>query len=761
MKVDRPLFLLIDGHSLIFRAWFAIKGGLTRSDGSDVRGVYGFLNMFLKVVREYSPTHAAVAFDTKAPTFRDEMFADYKAHRPPIDPELHAQIPLVKRLLQAFRVPFYEKDGYEADDIVGAISLIASKESLPTLILTGDADQLQLVSPDTRLLMYSGFGESKVYDVEAVKQKYNGLPPESVPDIKALEGDSSDNIPGVPGIGPKAARLLLSRFNTLENLLVNIEDVPNIEGLRGAKRVKALLEEHRDKAEMSKDLATIRRRFDIEFAMDDALFWQYKRAEVLEAAAELEFRSIVRLIPDPDAPLEKPLPNQARLGGFISTSGEPSPTMSSPSSIQYMTVTDTETLGTLLDALSRSEGFGFDTETAGINPSIAPLTGVSFAVEEGKGWYIPVGHDEGEQLSLEAVVAALRPIFADSQKWKAAHNANFDITVLEKVGIRVASPIFDTMIAAALCSYRTQGLKQLALDIYREEMTPIEELIGRGSSQKSMAQAPIEKASAYASADAEMTLRLRHKFKEDIERFGQQRVFYDIEIPLLPVIVKMQQAGLLLDSDILRAMSVDLATEIAEVQQAVAALFGGRAINLNSNRQLAQILIDELKAPHTRKTKTGWSMDANALEGYLARKELDDRILQLASAALKYRELTKLKSTYVDALPGLVDPKDGRIRTTFNQVGSATGRLSSRDPNVQNIPVRTQAGRMVRRAFKADCDNDWRLLSADYSQIELRVLAHLSKEPALSEAFLKEKTYTPPPPGQCTAWKRYRQSRGV
>ena len=731
----KPLLLVMDGHAMVFRAWFSIPERLSTSTGKDTRGAYGFLNTFLKVIRDHTPTHVALTLDTRAPTFRDEMYPQYKAHRPPTDPELHEQIPMVKSIMEAFRVPVLEMDGYEADDIVGTLCARAENEGIETLIVTGDADQLQLVSPHVRLLMYSGFGDTRVYDVEAVKERYEGLGPEYVPDIKALEGDPSDNIPGVPGVGKKAAHAVLSNLGRLEQVYEQLEQVPDIKGLRGAKRVRNLLEEHRQTAFDGKVLTTIVRDVPVDFDFKNAVFWNYDRDEVVRALLDLEFRTITRNVPHPDAPQGQDGSAQLTFGAAIDES-EADSTQKAAVDTDYRTVTTLEQLNAMVAELSTPAGFAFDTETTGTDPMRSELVGLSFSNNTGKAWYVPVGHNEGEQIDVSEALAILRPLFEDESVPKSAHNANYDLMVLEEVGINAKGLDFDTMIAAALTGRRAIGLKQLALDFFQVEMTPITDLIGTGRKQITMAETQIEQAADYAAADADMTWRLREHLTPKVDEEQQQAVMNDIEMPLLPVIVRMQRNGILIDRSALAEMSEELGGELASIENhARNEVMAGREFNLASNRQLADILIGELGAPKTRRTKTGYSMDANALEGMLQKEDLDPRAYELVRDVLRFRELSKLKSTYVDALPLMVNPRTERVHTSFNQVGSATGRLSSTDPNVQNIPVRTELGRRVRSAFVADHENGWTLLAADYSQIELRILAHMSEEPGLLAAF--------------------------
>jgi len=739
---DDQLFLLVDGHAIVFRAWFAVREHLITSTGQNTTGASGFMTMFLRVLREQSPSHIAVTFDTKAPTFRKEKFPEYKAQRQEVDPALHEQIPIVKEILDALGVPVYEYDGFEADDLIGTLSKQAVENGYKTLILTGDADQLQLVDENTSLLMYTGFGDMKTYDPAAVTERYDGLGPEYIAEIKALEGDPSDNIPGVPGVGKKSARTVLNKLGHFDSLFSQLEEVEKIEGLRGAKRTMNLLDEHRDTAALALELTTIIRDVPVEFSAEKSRFGDFDRESVVKALMNYELRRVVGQLPKSEQEVAETAPgwdvpaDQAIGQASLLGASETAALVEAPPPLgEYEIVSNVDQLGSMIEKLKESGEFAFDTETSGLDSMTSDLVGLSFSIRSEHAWYVPVGHSEGEQPAFAETLAALRPLFEDSNIKKIAHNANFDMMVLATAGIGVENLSFDTMIAAALCGERGIGLKQLALKLFQAEMTEIKELIGTGRKQISMAEVPIEKAGPYAAADADFTWRLKEHFEPEIDEHNARYVNEEIELPLLPVIVEMQQNGMLIDKTALAEFSEQLAGDIQEIEQAATAVVGGRDLNLASNRQIADLLIDEFGAPKTRKTKTGWSMDAAALDKIRDTEGLDDRVYQIADAVLKYRELTKLKSTYVDALPQLVNPNTQRVHTSFNQVGSATGRLSSTDPNVQNIPVRTELGRRVRKAFVADASNGWQFLAADYSQIELRILAHLSQEPGLLEAF--------------------------
>jgi len=757
-KTDEKLFLLIDGHAIVFRAWFAMRDHLITASGQNTTGASGFMSMFLRVIREQNPTHIAVTFDTKTPTFRKEMFPAYKAQRQEVDPALHEQIPIVKEILEPMGVPVFEYEGFEADDLIGTLSKQATEQGIKTLILTGDADQLQLVDEETSLLMYTGFGDMRTYDPAGVAEKYDGLGPEYVAEIKALEGDSSDNIPGVPGVGKKAARAVLTNLGHFDSLFSRLDEVQNIEGLRGAKRAMNLLEEHRETAATALVLTTIVRDVPVEFDAEKSKFGEFNREEVIKILMNYELRLIANRLPkigaEPAAVSAAPdvesapgwEPNEApavTTSGQMDMMGEVKPVEAlvatePPKPLgEYEIVTDMAGLTAMIEALRAKGEFAFDTETTGLNSMTSDLVGLSFSIKSEHAWYVAVGHKEGDQVPFAEGLAELRPLFEDESLKKIAHNANFDIMVLASAGIEVKNLSFDTMVAAALCGYRAFGLKPLALELFQAEMTEIKTLIGVGKKQITMAEVPIDQAGPYAAADADFTWRLKEFFEEAIDEHEARWVHDEIEIPLLPVIIEMQRNGMIIDKSALAEMSEQLGADIELIQQTATGVIGGRELNLASNQQVAKLLIEELGAPKTRKTKTGYSMDANALEKIQETKGLDDKVYQVADAVLKYRELTKLKSTYVDALPLLINPSTGRVHTSFNQVGSATGRLSSNDPNVQNIPVRTELGRRVRKAFVADAANGWQFLAADYSQIELRILAHLSQEPGLLEAFHK------------------------
>ena len=705
----QPLLMIMDGHAMVHRSFRAIsqQRNLTSSaTGEDTTGVFGFTNVFLNALANHNPAYCAIAFDTSAPTFRHEQFEDYKAQRPPSPPELRPQFDRVKQLMAAFGVPVFELDGWEADDVIGTLTRQAEEAGVDSVILTGDRDTFQLISPRVRVDLASSIQDRKVYNEEELAERYSGLTAAQQPDFKALVGDSSDNIPGVPKVGEKRAAALLNDYRSLEGIYDNLEAVK-------PPSVKSALGENRERAFENRRLMTIDRDAPVTLDLEQCRFWRYDRRDVVALLTELEFFSVVSRVPNPDG----------------ADAAESDAAHEPETATDYTVVQTQKQLDSMIAVIEETGNFAFDTETTDLDAMRAQLAGLSFAVAPGRAWYIPVGHREGEQLPLEFVLAAVRPLFESPDITKCAHNANYDMTVLANHGVRFANVDFDTMIAAHLLgrSYNQLGLKDLSLNELGHEMTNIKELIGSGRKQITFDQVDIDAAADYAAADADITFRLRDVFEPQLDRDNLRGLMDDTELALLPVLVTMQRHGIKMDSGVLHEMSADLYRQTEQIKSDIYQSVG-HEVNLDSPKQLSDLLFAELGLPKTRRTKTGYSTDANALEGLKGIHPVVDGILE-------YRQVSKLKSTYVDALPDMVNPATGRVHTSYNQTGSATGRISSSDPNLQNIPVRTELGRQVRRAFVADGAPDWQLFSADYSQIELRVLAHLSQDPGLLEAF--------------------------
>jgi len=721
MSIKKQKLLIVDGHAMVFRAWFSIPERLT-TNKIDTRGAFGFINTLIKSIRENNISHVAVCFDTKAATFRDEIFPDYKAQRPPTDPDLHKQIPIAKDLLDSLDIPVFEKDGFEADDLVGTISAIANKNDIECLILTGDADQLQLVNEQTKVLMYSGFGDIRIYDPEKVKERYDGLGPEFVAEIKALEGDPSDNIPGVPGIGKKAARTLLLEFGHFDDLFKNLENIESI-NIRGAKRIKNIMSENIEVAKNCLNLTNIVKTVNINFELNKCEFSNHDLNKIIEVFEAYELRNSLN--------------NLKSIINFENSDSEKdiSVNFDEIPEDSLILVNDKDSFDKMYADLQKSEHFSFDTETTGLNTIDDEIIGISFSCSEEKAWYLVIKHDNENIFFDKEIYERVKELFQNESISKSAHNANFDLMVLKNFGIDVHKLNFDTVIAASLCDRKKVGLKSLSEEILNIKMTNIQELIGTGKNQKSLNQVELEKVYKYAAADSLITFKLRNFFLNEIKKYDQESLFYEVEIPLINEIIEMQFNGVDLDLSLLSEMSNKLEIELHEIEQIIHNVYPEKEFNLNSGKQLAEILIEDLKAPTIKKTKTGISVDAEVLENYSKNKDLDERVIQISSGILRYRELSKIKSTYVDSLPNLVSNKTKKIHTTFNQIGTSTGRLSSQNPNVQNIPVRSKIGREVRSAFIVNSKNNYQMLSVDYSQIELRVLAHLSKEENLVKAF--------------------------
>ena len=722
MMEQEPLLILMDGHAMVHRAWHAIRTPLNVSrTGEDVHGVYGFLNTFLREIGDRKPTHCAIAFDMSGPTFRHREYDEYKAQRPPSPPELRAQFPHVRRIMEAFGVPIFERQGYEADDVIGTLCRLADKQGLDTVVLTGDTDELQLVSPNVRVLLSYGAGGRTLYDEAAVRERYGGLGPEAVADLKALTGDTSDNIPGVPGVGQKTAIRLLTEYGSVEGIYDHVDEI-------AAKRARESLIENREQALRGKFLTTIARDVPVELDLDAAKFWEYDRARVVEIVSELEFFSIVGRVPDPKATAAGPVQGQMELGG-------------AGRETSYVVVDTPEALDSLVAALDSPDGFGFAAVADGDNPTTADLVGLSFSNAPDAGWYVPFGHDEGSQLSEEEVLAALRPVLESETVPKSAHNANYSMTLLARNGVHVRGLAFDAALAAHLAAgQKAIDLKALALTYLQVELPPLTNLLGTGRMRKTITEVSPAEVADYAAADADAARQVRPFLEKELRDNASDEVFRDVELPLAEVLVRMQRDGVALDVPLLEGMSAELGDQVAAIEAGMFDIVG-HEFNINSSRQLGDVLFTELRLPPTRRTQKGFSTDASALDGLKhlldqgTAEDVDPKAREVLDRVLEYRQITKIKSTYVDALPQLVNPDTGRIHTTYNQTGSATGRVSSDHPNVQNIPVRTELGRRVRQAFVVGDPAGWTLLAVDYSQIELRILAHLSRDPGLLEAF--------------------------
>ncbi|MBL7210073.1 MAG: DNA polymerase I, partial [Dehalococcoidia bacterium] len=706
MGQNKPLLLLFDANALVHRAFHAVPPLTVSKTGEMVNAVQGFAATLLRVLNEVRPTHWAVAFDLPTPTFRHQKFEDYKAQRPETPQELVGQMKRVHQLVDAFRVPLFEIDGYEADDILGTLSCQARQEGIDTIIVTGDNDILQMVSPRTRVLApRRTFSDTVIYDEAAVQDKY-GITPQQLVDLKALTGDPSDNIPGIPGIGDKTAAKLLRQFGSLEGIYAHIDDVT-------PDRLRALLDEHKAHVLRNKELVTIVTDVPVTLDLDACRVSAYDRSQVVELFHELGFAKLLSRLPQ-------------ALEGMSTVAG--SQVMSTRN---YHIVSTDQDLDKLVARLAGAREFTVDLETSGKEAVATDLVGISLASTPAEASYIPVGHralSQTVQLPMPQVIAKLKLLLEDAETAKVAQNGKFDMTVLAEYGIRLQNLAFDTMLAAYLLGEKSLGLKALAFNKLNIEMTPITDLIGKGAKQTSMAMVEIEQAADYACADADITLRLKHVLETELHEEGLWRLFSEVEMPLVPVLVAMERNGVALDTGLLRDMSHSLGKEMLRLEAEIYNSIGYR-FNINSSQQLSRVLYEELNLPRSRKTKSGYSTDASALEELRGTHPAIELVLQ-------YRQLAKLKSTYTDALPALINPKTGRVHSSFNQTGTTTGRLSSSEPNLQNIPIRGELGARVRQAIIAQ--PGWYLLSADYSQIDLRALAHISQDPELIATFLRD-----------------------
>ena len=720
MSDREPLLILLDGHAMVYRAFYAIQNPMTvRTTGEEVRGVYGFLNTFLRNLSDLEPTHCAIAFDLSGPTFRHAEYDEYKAQRPPMPPELRQQVERVRQIMGAFRIPVFEQEGYEADDVLGTLCRKAEEQGVETIVLTGDTDELQLVSERVRVLLSYSVQRTTMYDVAKVKERYGGLGPESVADIKALQGDATDNIPGVPGVGAKTAIKLLTQFGSVEGIIERLDEVK-------PPRTQQSIRDHVEELRRGKFLTTIVRDMDLDLDLDGMRLWNYDRAEVLEKLKELEFFSIVSRIPDPQGDAE---PAQ----GQLLPEAEERET-------RYTVVDTPDALREMADALDSPGGFAFEVVSTAMNPMYGDLAGMAFSKEANAGWYVPVGHAEGEQLALEAALDAVRGVLEDESIPKSAHDANHGMTVLARHGVTVRNVALDPMIAAHVGGRKAVGIEALALESLDIEIKPVTDIIGTGRKQITMAQASIGDAAGHACGRADAAWQLREPLTAEAADKGVAGALGEFEMPLIPVLVRMQRNGVAVDADHLTAMSARFERDIDRTEAGMFELVG-HEFNIGSSRQLGDVLFGELGLPPTKKRKTGYATDASSLEWLRLMINLgqaagvDPKAVEVLDRVLEYRQLTKIKSTYLDSLPGQVNPATGRVHTMYHQTGSATGRVSSNDPNVQNIPIRTEMGREVRQAFVAQDAPGWTLLGADYSQIELRILADLSRDEGLVEAF--------------------------
>lgn len=691
----RPSVYLIDGTSYVYRAFFAIRQPLSTSQGMPTHAVFGFKNMLERLVRQEKPHYLAVVFDERGPTFRHEVDPTYKAHRPPMPDDMAVQLPYIHRLVEAHNIPRLSLAGYEADDILGTLAQRFEAQSCEVVLVSGDKDLCQLVTEHITIL--DTMKDQRI-DREAVQERF-GVEPERVIEVLGLMGDSSDNIPGVPGVGEKTAKQLITQFGDIETLLACVDEIKQ-------PKLRARLKEHAASARLSRQQVTIDVETPIDIALEELQVGNPNVEALQTLYEELEFKTDLQALAE--------------------SSGAP-PAVDK----HYWTISTLEELDRFMAALRQAEGFSIDTETTSQDPMRAELVGISLAHIPHEAVYIPLSHiylGAPAQLDKTVVLERLRPLLEDPAIPKYGQNIKYDFIVLHRQGVTLRGMAFDTMVAGYLInpSRRTNNLDALASTYLQYTPISYEQVAGKGSKQVTFDHVDIERATAYSAEDADVALLLTQVLRPRLEASQLTTLFHDVEMPLVEVLAALEMRGIAVDAPYLRDISQHLHVQMDQLLQDIYSL-AGEEFNVNSSQQLQRILFDKLHLPHGKRTKSGgYSTDVSVLEHLAFEHELPRVILD-------YRHLAKMKSTYVDALPQLIHPQTGRIHTSLNQTITETGRLSSSNPNLQNIPVRSGLGRQIRRAFIATPGH--LLVSADYSQIELRLLAHFTEDPVLIEAF--------------------------
>lgn len=722
---ENPL-ILVDGSSYLYRAYHAFPP-LTNSAGEPTGAMYGVLNMLRSLILQYQPTHAAVVFDAKGKTFRDELFEHYKSHRPPMPDDLRSQIEPLHAMVKAMGLPLMAISGVEADDVIGTLALEAEKMGRPVLISTGDKDMAQLVTPNVTLINTM---TNTILGPEEVINKY-GVPPELIIDFLALMGDSSDNIPGVPGVGEKTAQALLQGLGGLETLFSESDKIASL-SFRGAKTMAAKLEQNKEVARLSYQLATIKTDVELDLTCEQLTVQQPNADELLSLFKRYEFK---RWTTDVEAGTwlqgkgAKPAAKPQAAPVVEVEDDEPATPLSAE---HYVTILDEPTLNEWITRLKKAPVFAFDTETDSLDNVSAQLVGLSFATEPGMAAYVPVAHDyldAPEQLSRDRVLELLKPILEDEKALKVGQNLKFDRGILQNYGIELRGIAFDTMLESYILDSVAgrHDMDSLSDRWLKHQTVTFEQIAGKGKNQLTFNQIALEEAGHYAAEDADVTLQLHLKMWPKLEKHaGPLNIFQNIEMPLVPVLSRIERNGVKIDPAVLHKHSGEITLRLAELEKKAHEI-AGEAFNLSSTKQLQVILFEKQGIKPLKKTPGG---APSTSEEVLEELALD---YPLPKVILEHRGLSKLKSTYTDKLPLMINPKTGRVHTSYHQAVTATGRLSSTDPNLQNIPVRNEEGRRIRQAFIAP--EDYIIVSADYSQIELRIMAHLSRDKGLLSAF--------------------------
>ena len=724
MPPDKPRLVLVDGHSLIFRSFMVFQGSgtskpvefIVRRTGEVTTAVYGFTSTLLSVLSLVKPTHIAVALDAPAKTFRHEKAETYKATRAPMPDDLRRQAERIRQVLDAFNMPVFEEPGFEADDVLGTLARQAKTQGVECVLVTLDSDLLQLVEPGVDVFMYRPYikaAPAVTYNVDGVRDRY-GLEPEQIADYKGLKGDTSDNIPGVPGIGEKTATKLLQQFGTVEAIYERINEVT-------PDKLRENLRIHKDQALLSKNLAVISRDAPTKLDVEACRLQRFDRARVEELFHELEFRSLIDRIPEE-----------------LGTVAEETRATNAPQveTTDYRTITTAKDLAALVKDARKARRIALKVENSDANAMRGMIVGLSIATAPGAAAYVPVGHQPelggADQLPLADVLDALRPVLEDEKVQKVTHNGKFDYVVLANNGIAMRGMRFDTMIASYLMGEPNMTIQTLAYERLNMRLPSQQDVVGKpGKNRLLMPAVALDVACGYCCGQADAQLRAADVLAEDLKSRNLWPLFDDVEMPLMCVLARMELCGVAVDERPLAGMAREMQVELENIEREAYASVG-HEFNIGSPQQLSQVLFEELGLPKTRRTKSGYTTDAVSMDQLRGVHPVIDLIM-------RHRGISKLKGTYVDALPALIHPRTGRIHTTFGQATASTGRLSSNDPNLQNIPVRTGYGNKIRRAFIArDIGDDPMLLAADYSQIELRIMAHLSQDPALIESFQKD-----------------------
>ena len=718
-NTQQPPFILVDGSSYLFRAFHGLPP-LTNSKGQDTGAIYGVINMLRSLIRQYNPTHMAVIFDAKGKTFRDEIYTEYKANRPPMPDELGSQIKPLHEIIRAMGLPIIVEDGVEADDVIGTLAAQATEQGIDCLISTGDKDMAQLVNKHVTLINTM---TNQLMDVPGVTEKF-GIPPELVIDFLALKGDKVDNIPGVPGVGDKSAQALLNGIGGIDDIYQNLDKIADL-GFRGSKSMAKKMQEYEEQARLSYELATIKCDVPLEFAPKTLVPSEPDNAQLQTLFAEYEFKRWLNEVSSKEAAEETHQQTQEETNSVldIDRSG-------------YVTIYDKATFSQWLEKLAAAPLIAFDTETTSLKYMEAELVGLSFCISPGEAAYVPVAHDypdAPEQLDREWVLEQLKPLLEDENLKKVGQHLKYDKNVLANYDIHLAGIAFDTMLESYVLNSTASrhDMDSLALAYLNHQTIHFEDIAGKGAKQLTFNQIDLSEAAPYAAEDADITFRLHEvlwaKLKDD-EKL--KSILLDIEVPLASVLSRMEQLGVFIDSQRLAQHSQDLAKRIDELEKTVHEE-AGETFNLGSTKQLQKILFEKLELPVVKKTPKG---APSTSEEVLQELALDYPIPKMI---MEYRGLSKLKSTYTDKLPKMINHRTGRVHTSYHQAVTATGRLSSTDPNLQNIPIRNEEGRRVRQAFVPR--DGYKIVAADYSQIELRIMAHLSQDEGLLNAFSQGK----------------------